>query len=90
MSKHIPGPWTAEDNAVFSNRMCLAIGYGARIPANVRLMAAAPDLLAALKLYDEVMTAAWGEFDALPNEYSDRRRCWSAARAAIAKAEGGA
>jgi hypothetical protein len=75
MSKHTPGPWKAEDNAVFSNRMCLAICYGARIPANARLIAAAPELLAALK-------------DIARTPEGDEESAQAIARAVIAKAEG--
>lgn len=102
MSKHTPGPWTAYDNAAYGTAIMAGSATGQYVAsvqkyvglsletyqANARLIAAAPDMLEALKLYDAVMTEAWGEFDALPDEYSARRRCWTAIRAAIAQAEG--
>jgi hypothetical protein len=62
--------------------------------ANARLIAAAPDLLAALKALD----AYWCEMlpDGPPADdadhwlHADSRAVWRAVRAAIAKAEGGA
>ena len=54
--------------------------------ANARLIAAAPDLLKALRAYDDAMTACWGAPERLPNGNPDAARCWPMARAAIAKA----
>ena len=98
--KHTKAPWEVLDyNGVFC-RICS--GKGRRIiatvplgtPANARLIAAAPDLLAALKALD----AYWCEMlpDGPPADdadhwlHADSRAVWRTARAAIAKAEGGA
>jgi len=83
MSKHTPGPWTAEWHLetrhpkdhpqwhVEDGLDCVADVYGGG--ANARLIAAAPDLLAALKLFMRD-----------PNHY----KAYDAGKAAIAKAEG--
>jgi hypothetical protein len=52
------------------------------------LIAAAPDMLAALCAYDDAMTSCWGAPDGLPPGNPDAARCWPMARAAIAKARG--
>ena len=91
MSKqHTPGPWTTGHpspwGAADENRGCLSRGEYIVFPlpeddeieANARLIAAAPDLLAALRdLVDWTShdTRTWGE-------------CVEAARQAITKAEG--
>jgi hypothetical protein len=56
--------------------------------ANARLIAAAPEMLEALKAYDAAMTSCWGSPDDLPSGHPDAARCWPMARAAIARAEG--
>ena len=94
MSKHTPGPWKAEGwesvvvNDTNGNTLVLMPGasYGlAAVKANARLIAAAPDLLAACKAVDDAWTGG---------ENGDWRgaldRALGMARAAIAKAEGGA
>ena len=58
MSAHTPGPWFAEDDngswSIHSDHDtlggCIAVAYSFRAEANARLIAAAPDLLAALRL----------------------------------------
>jgi hypothetical protein len=87
-AQHTPGPWVAENitgtcwqidaesDAVATTQFC----YARETAANARLMAAAPDLLAALK---EILP--W--HDSHPAEATNNpliNRC----RAAIAKAEG--
>lgn len=59
-----------------------------QLRANACLIAAAPDMLEALKAYDAAMTSCWGSPDDLPRGNPDAARCWPMARAAIAKAEG--
>lgn len=102
MTQHTPGPWFAEFNGtyweVWSNgdfgRIGDACASSASRPehgslelgeANARLMAAAPDLLAACKgLLDAIHDSMTHAAQAAHAEQID------AARAAIAKAEGGA
>ena len=104
-AQHTPGPWTASapDHESMPANRCggsdIAIhapsgGYGIATPgvmtlatvydseANARLIAAAPDLLAAAEL-----AVAWAE--QVPAPYRDWPHIASA-RAAIAKATGGA
>jgi hypothetical protein len=97
MSQHTPGPWQvdAEDSDLFHQdeaRFWINadglqhIGYvdGPRTAeriANARLIAAAPDLLAALKAI---------EFQVRQGKVFERDACITQARAAIAKAIGGA
>ncbi len=55
MSKHTPGPWKVGGPTGFRNQcaiepsICAVYGAGAELEANAQLIAAAPDLLAALK-----------------------------------------
>lgn len=82
---HTPGPWVVvqhPDGWTIQNRAtgagaCVASQYGDSNEANARLIAAAPDLLAALK--DAVN---WLD------DFDDNETL-TAARAAILKAEGG-
>ena len=104
MSAHTPGPWTADklqDQSAFNIFMQ---GYGSagasvhhcsnatncmgslEVDANARLIAAAPDLLAALQLLV-------AEYEPNLKAFAlnaPRKAKWDAARAAIAKVEGGA
>jgi len=53
-AKHTPGPWTAKGQYVFAGPDCIGIcdtdnASVERCEANARLMAAAPDLLEALR-----------------------------------------
>ena len=100
MSKHTPGPWMASQNEVISvastaERVVITVNVvecetGAPIPEqaiiDARLIAAAPDLLAALKtcvFVVETLAHLRGmEAELLPHA--------EFARAAIAKATGGA
>ena|SRR5580765_6125700 len=95
--KHTPGPWGAynlsKGNIAIETRegvrVANASGDTCDVEANARLIAAAPELLAALKaaysalaLIDDFGTAT-GENPDVQNAALDQ------ARAAIAKAEGG-
>ena len=80
MSKHTPGPWKASGVGTVSHATRgfwiarLWVGFRTKErEANARLIAAAPDMLAAL---EDLTVAA-------PND-----PCWQRARAAIAKAKG--
>ena len=103
MSAHTPGPWTCRvlnsDDTVAVIRagtlQIAAIGYapGFAEEANARLIAAAPDLLAALRQVLEVLEGRADVRDGedgmqLPNEaMSILNECGDTMRAAIAKAE---
>ena len=93
MSDHTPAPWTAErDPCHFDtmssvragkNTLRVEIGGYARPPeqeANTRLIAAAPDLLAALRL--------WVVFDKTGTPNGEFGNAIKATYAAIAKATG--
>jgi hypothetical protein len=56
--------------------------------ANARLIAAAPDMLAALELYDRLMTEVWGSPNVLSDDHGDALQVWPAVRASILKAKG--
>lgn len=88
MSDHTPGPWIVEGEVwddldvvgpiqnlgmgrVGRQRICAHVGD----EADARLIAGAPDLLAALE-------------GALADPYDEKRETWEVARAAIAKAKG--
>ncbi len=86
-TKHTPGPWEVELGT--ANRDWHIIKRGtawnatsAERDANARLIAAAPDLLAALALILADYSAAYG------GDEKDEPKAMKAARAAIAKAEG--
>ena len=94
MSAHTPGPWRAVPNApgisdtvIDSGRMVVADVISRKstdeLRANARLIAAAPDLLEALRALVDLQEA---------NEASETKALdfWDHARAAIAKATGGA
>ncbi len=82
MSEHTPGPWTTSPDAVPDHHTQITVyaGNGDRVatvfqtPANASLIAAAPDMLEALK-------AARG------NSVDDSPHVWGQIAAAIAKAE---
>jgi len=85
MSKHTPGPWTfvhegGIDGGYFidAKEDVVVLPRGRLTEADARLIAAAPDLLAALKLL-----VAFGE-----GSFAQAVGAWEQARAAIAKAEG--
>lgn len=86
MSKHTPGPWTADGTRVYIGDNPKDVGS----VANARLIAAAPDLLEALK--GVVATNCAQRALAYPDTFADLSFAIAvdAARAAIAKAEGAA
>ena len=82
MSKHTPGPWAmvhegGADGGYYigAKDQVVILPRGRMDEADARLIAAAPDLLAALKAM-------------VLNDAHEYRDCHKAARAAIAKAEG--
>jgi len=88
MDKHIPGPWgvqrtytALEIRTAESKPVATLPGYKAPYKTTARLIAAAPDLLAALKAI---------EFQVRQGKVFERDACITQARAAIAKAIGGA
>ena len=100
---HTPGPWLIADTTVYSlqsdghvlvNRFSAHVQTGvgrdaqrtplAELEANARLMAAAPDLLAALQGLMQFVPAA------ILTAGPGRLSAWMDARAAIARATGGA
>lgn len=101
MSKHTPGPWTIEEygdgdlpalaiHKDSETRVCFMATPGshgdpATIAADARLIAAAPDLLAALRACVNNL-APYGDEDAI--ESGSIGNCLRRARAAIAKARG--
>lgn len=86
MSKHTPGPWTAQPNgAIWVGDTLISVCAIApeEATANANLIAAAPDLLEALQLVvDKIGT----DFEL----YSEQQFAIDNARAAIAKATGAA
>ncbi len=93
-AKHTPGPWTRNRaiNTVDMGRYSVICPFGAdskkhvsEIEANMRIIAAAPDLLAALENACNVMAAiVTGDLDGL----SPNSPALIESRAAIAKARG--
>jgi hypothetical protein len=92
MSKHTPGPWTATSRRVTApeteDRLGLDVhiygGNGQDNAANARLIAAAPDLLEALKMgYADTM-----DYIQLNKLGAENNHWLVLARAAIAKATG--
>lgn len=90
-AEHTPGPWRAEGDLIETadgHWIAEAASHHPNYHANARLMAAAPDLLKALKL---ILPLAKGYS---PRGQSERARAtcsgWiEAAEAALAKASGG-
>lgn len=104
MNKHTPGPWSIKRGTitweivseseyvgrVYSTSRSEDISDDAEGVANAALIAAAPDLLAALR--GVIRSAAYESGQAEPSlrELTVGIKYLDAARAAIAKAEGGA
>lgn len=85
---HTPGPWAVVGNEIEGDGMTVVTitEYRKMTPrqaANARLIAAAPDLLAAMQALD-----AHGDWAG--TEWSVSAAVWRAARAAIARATGAA
>jgi hypothetical protein len=86
MTRHTPGPWNAEGKAICGDGVVVAhttMRGGQDWLANARLIAAAPDLLEALR---EILTLT-ERLAAGTRDETDERI--GSARAAIEKAEGG-
>lgn len=88
MTNHTPGPWAANPDGLIhagKNRLHIAqaatIGMGHAAAANARLIAAAPDLLAALQALEWAVDGV----AYIQEEYAEQVE---KARAAIAKATG--
>lgn len=90
MSAYTPGPWEANRHgdhwqidaamdAVATTHFC----YAQEREANARLIAAAPDMLAALKA-----ALAIAPVNADDGDDPEQSEAWAAVRGAIAKAEG--
>lgn len=91
-TKHTPGPWGCKDTSNHSHDYRLSKKDGSTLPvhaphndhaeqrANAKLIAAAPDLLAALQ---ELVGC---ENDMTINAYKYRERAFAAARVVIAQA----
>lgn len=94
MSKHTPGPWQVNGSHIYSadpDRAILAQAHNPgcnggdfQLVANIRLIAAAPDLVEALTLLHAEMVASG---NAGSEDYGWSKAI-SATRAAIAKARG--
>ena len=83
--KHTPGPWHWEDSGLWSKWDFVYLSKGTpEFEANARLIAAAPELLAALRGIIETL----GYLEANGGIDAPHRLALIAARAAIAKAEG--
>lgn len=101
-SKHTPGPWVYNRTLVevryddggeypftVCTMPCWTDEYKCERNANARLIAAAPDLLAALEAAVECgMVPVSSASEGGANRYSDQVRVADAIRAAIAKARG--
>ena len=99
-TKHTPGPWTAHPielnhglpytpvaaSTLIAKAYSTAFGDHEQSDANARLIAAAPELLEALKGLDEAYCRAGADLTR-DERHEDRLRL-IAARAAIAKATG--
>jgi len=84
MAGHTPGPWTESGTAVYAGDKMIASVYGdhpeckydARMQANAHLLAAAPDLLAALRPFARARIAyvqAYRNFLVDGNTSAERR-----------------
>jgi hypothetical protein len=90
MNKHTPGPWFVGGATGYINQLSISpsigcvYGAGEELLANAQLVAAAPELLAALQLMLDVFLDTEGTDGARETEAKE------IARAAVAKAFGGA
>jgi hypothetical protein len=95
---HTPGPWRIDSKTRFGD-YTIAAGESVKTcefiaktqsDTNARLIAAAPDLLAALREIESKLTALLCErvLDSTLPEFYEVRDARNSARAAIAKAEG--
>jgi hypothetical protein len=87
-AQHTPGPWGEDDRKVILLRGASWLGFAhwddETAIANARLIAAAPELLAAAKLFVAYDAATDDDHVAMMLNYAD---ALEATRAAIAKAE---
>ena len=81
MSAHTPGPWRKANDGILADNAAWVIYDPHIMPANARLIAAAPDLLAELKWVAGRIDRCSGSPNFTADEHD--RIC-----AAIAKAEG--
>jgi hypothetical protein len=84
MSGHTPGPWVDHEGEIYqagSDEFHVATIVDANRNADVVLMAAAPDMLQALRMLLQAYgpSSGWSQ---------GARDAWEAAEAAVAKAEG--
>jgi len=98
-AQHTPGPWTATEGGVFSQHLnghgnfyVAALPFHSEEPtpsdkANLALIAAAPELLAAL---ERILSVSRAGLDSGGNVHVALNLAKGEARAAIAKAKGGA
>lgn len=95
-TKHTPGPWTVYDHPALKGPIVLKEGTSKRICTqqgcgldwdNLRLIAAAPDLLAELQY---LVTLVANQDVAIARPGVDLAPYLASCRAAIAKAQGGA
>ena len=92
-TKHTPGPWEWEGGELLSDRFRVLewtySGIDAYNPADKTLIAAAPDLYAALKRLVDGINDEWHPLFNSPGPMSDdERKALEQAEAALAKAEG--
>lgn len=94
---HTPGPWAVSDTSIITDDCCIAVieddgGYEAppdQREANARLIAAAPDLLSALRDNLEAIEIHFNcEAEKFPSDSQHVVNGLAQIRAAIAKAEG--
>lgn len=97
--QHTPGGWTARPHPNQDSTYVVYDVFGDVLTydededeANARLIAAAPDLLAACQAIDEMWSddGEGGRCDPIDARSDQVRVLWTAARAAIARATGGA
>lgn len=87
-TKHTPGPWSVPDGGMAptictadeSTLIATLAGTGDEMEANAALMKAAPEMLAALRLWHAALRGKAMS--------AEEQAAWNAGRAAIAKAEG--
>ena len=95
-SKHTPGPWIAFSDEIDDHtnivsiadrtRLVLVLPRRLKSEPDVRLIAAAPDLLEALELILELRGKELGEWMLTPNAKYPTLKCY--AEAALARARG--
>ena len=89
MNKHTPGPWeTGTNELVWAGDICICEPIEGNVYANAKLIAVAPDLLAACEWLNKALYAnggaGWCAIRELPNAQQEVRKL----AAAIKKAGG--